>query len=299
MQGTGDIYFNDLRKCPPLSPAEERATAAAMTALRDEHTRLVERCGDDDVETQRVARALADVRRRFAAANLRLVVKIASQYADGNLPLADLIQEGNIGLMIAVDRFDYTREVRFCTYAAWWIRHRISRAIANHGRAVRVPNHVSQASVKLRKARRRYEARHGRAPSMAELASSVGMKEAQATLALQTTGYGLSFETPVGEEDRTIADVIAADIEPTDEELMREQEREGLMKAIASLRPLEADIIRKRFELDGEVLTLRELGAMHSLSRERVRQIQNAALRKMRKRLARAASNVSQDASAA
>lgn len=285
MAANGDTYFNDLRKCTPLTPAEERATAAAMTALREEHARVVERDGDGP-EAMRVAQALNDVRSRFAAANLRLVVKIAGQYAQGNLPLGDLIQEGNIGLMIAVDRFDHTRGVRFCTYAAWWIRHRIGRALANFGRAVRVPNHISQSSVKLHKARRRFEARNGRSPSIEELAALVEMKPHQATLALQTTGYGLSFDAPLGDDERTIADTIADDAEPSDVELGREQEHMDLHRALNSLRPLEADILRKRFELDdGEALTLRELGALHSISRERVRQIQNAALAKVRKRL--------------
>lgn len=282
---TGDIYFNDLRNCPPLSPAEERATAAAMHALREEHDRLVAQ--GKTREARRVARALADVRRRFASANLRLVVKIAGQYADGGLHLGDLIQEGNLGLLTAVDRFDHTRGVRFCTYAAWWIRHRISRAVANHGRAVRVPNHVSQASVKLHKARRRYEARNGRRPGIEELAALVDMKPEQATLALQTTGVGLSFDTPLGEDERTLGDTIADPREPTDDELVSEQTRASLHDALASLRPLEADILRKRFELDGDGLTLRELGTLHAMSRERVRQIQNAALDKMRKRLSR------------
>jgi RNA polymerase primary sigma factor len=300
MAANGDIYFNDLRKCTPLTPSEERATAASMTALREEHDRLLETCGDS-VETQRVGQALADVRRQFVSANLRLVVKIAGQYSQGNLPLADLIQEGNIGLMIAVDRFDYTRGVRFCTYAAWWIRHRISRTIANHGRAVRVPNHISQSSVKLHKARLRFEARNGRAPSIEELAAMVGMKPHQATIALQTTGYGLSFDAPLGHDDRTIADTIADSAEPTDVELAREQARDELLRALASLRPLEADILRKRFELDGDALTLRELGVMHSISRERVRQIQNAALAKIRKRLSSsfASANANEDVPAA
>ncbi len=284
MAAIGDIYFNDLRKCPPLTPSEERAAAAAMTALREEHEQLLETEGNS-ANTRRVARALNDARRRFASANLRLVVKIAGQYADGHLPLADLIQEGNIGLMIAMDRFDHTREVRFCTYAAWWIRHRISRAVSNFGRAVRVPNHVSQASVKLRKARLQFEARNGHAPSIEELASVVNMKPEQAALALTTTGYGLSFDTPHGEEDRTIGDTIADDATPSDEELAAGQLRDTLHRELANLRPLEAEILRKRFELEGDGITLRELGAMHSLSRERVRQIQNAALAKMRKRL--------------
>jgi RNA polymerase primary sigma factor len=144
---------------------------------------------------------------------------------------------------------------------------------------------VSQASVKLHKARRRFEGKHGRAPSIEELSALVDMKPKQATLALQTTGYGLSFDTPMGDDSRTIADTIADDVEPTDEELIRDQVMTSLHQALESLRPLEADILRKRFELDGEALTLRELGAVHSLSRERVRQIQNVALAKMRKRL--------------
>ncbi len=280
-----DLYFNDLRQCPPMKPAEERATAAAMHELRVEHGRLAAARGEHDADVLRVSRALADVRRRFIRANLRLVVKIAGQYADGSLPFTDLVQEGNLGLLTAVDRFDHTRGVRFCTYAAWWIRHRISRTIANHGRAVRVPNHISQASVKLQKARRRYEGEHGHAPSIEDLAGMTDFTPEQAVLALQTTVAGLSLDAPLSDDERTFADVLADDAEPSDEELVREQTRARLARALASLRPLEADILRKRFELDGDELTLRELGRRHSLSRERVRQIQNAALAKMRRSL--------------
>ncbi len=281
---TGDIYFNELRKCAPLTPAAEREAAQEMADLRETCERLASK-KPGSAAHRRAERKLAGLRQHFVACNLRLVVKIAGQYADGHLPLSDLIQEGNMGLLKAVDRFDHTRGVRFCTYAVWWIRHRISRAIANYGRAVRVPNHVSQASVKLHKARRRFEAQHGRKPSIEELAAVVDMKPAQAALALQTTGYGLSFDTPLGDDNRTIADTIADPVEPTDDELVRDESRDSIHEALTALRPLEADILRKRFEFDGEVLTLRELGLRHSLSRERVRQIQNAALAKMRKRL--------------
>jgi RNA polymerase primary sigma factor len=256
-----------------------------MTALREERDRLSAR-GAEHEQLARVDRMLGEVRRRFVCANLRLVVKIAGQYADGVLPLGDLIQEGNIGLMIAVDKFDHTRGVRFCTYASWWIRHRISRLIANHGRAVRVPNHIAQASAKLRRSRHRLEVQRGGTATLEESAAAAGMDPRAALIAMQTTNHGLSLDAPLGDDDRTLADTLADQRKRSDDELVEDEARAVLMRTLETLRPIEADILRKRFELDGEELTLRELGDRYALSRERVRQLQNGALAKMRKQLA-------------
>jgi RNA polymerase primary sigma factor len=281
---TSDTYFNELAACKPLMPVEERATAAAMAALRDECERL--KTQGDAARLRKTERALADVRKRFARANLRLVVKIAGQYADGHLPFGDLVQEGNIGLLTAVDKFDHTRGVRFCTYATWWIRHRVSRYISNHGRAVAVPNHVAQAAAKLNKHRRRFEALHGRAPSLDELAAMTGIDAEHALCALTTTVQGVSLDAPAGKEERTVGDGLADDGGGSDDELAVEQLRRTIANAIAALQPIEIDIIKRRFDpADGEAMTLRQIGALYSLSRERVRQLQNQALAKLKKRL--------------
>jgi RNA polymerase primary sigma factor len=233
-----------------------------------------------------VEHAYDAARNEFVCANLRLVVKIASQYNDRQLPLSDLIQEGNIGLMTAVERFDHTRGVRFCTYAAWWIRHRVTRTISNHGRAVRVPNHVAQTSSKLLKAKRSFEAREGRAPSIEELAAMCDIKPAKARLSLRTTGHMLSLDGTQSEEGRPLHETLADDDALSLDELVRGQRELDVHHALAQLAPIEAEILRKRFAFDiEEPLTLRELGKVHALSRERIRQIQNGALRKMKRRL--------------
>ncbi len=287
-----DTYYNDLSRCAPMTPAVEREKAARMAALKLERDRLV----DEHPSGRRpsrlrerlaeVERAYQRARNEFVCANLRLVVKIAHQYADKHQPLSDLIQEGNIGLMIAVERFDHTRGVRFCTYAAWWIRHRITRAISNHGRAVRVPNHIAQTSSKLLRARREFEARQGRLPSIEELAALCSVSAAKARLALRTTGHMLSLDGALSDDERPLHETLADDAELSVDELARMQRENDVNQALAELGSLELDILRKRFAFDEEEeLTLRELGALHSLSRERIRQIQNSALRKVKRRL--------------
>jgi len=283
-----DTYYRDLARCEPMSRAEERARAAALAALRIEHQRLLAEDPQDVERVRAISAALDCARRHFVCANLRLVVKIAGHYNDGTLPFADLIQEGNIGLITALDRFDHSRGVRFCTYASWWIRHRIGRAIANHGRAVRVPNHVAQLSSKLRAERRVFERKHGRAPSIEELVAITGVDAARMSVALQATGRGLSLEARYGDQHgRTIGDALADQRSSSVEELAEARTRGDVARALASLKPIEADILRKRFAFDwDEPMTLRQLGTLHSLSRERIRQLQNKALDKMKRQLA-------------
>jgi RNA polymerase primary sigma factor len=279
---TSDTYFNDLATCPPLGLEQERAMAAKMTELRGTCERLRAQGGQGLAAAERQLRAVRD---RFVRANLRLVVKIAGRYAGGHLPFSDLIQEGNIGLITAVDRFEHERGVRFCTYATWWIRHRISRAIAHHGRAVAVPAHVAQAATKLQRQRRRIETQLGRNPSVEEVAAAAGIDAEHAHAALCATGRGLSLDARL-RGDRTIADGLADDTTPSDVELADEEMRRAVTNALAVLQPLELAILQKRFDpADGEPMTLREIGAQHAISRERVRQLQNQALAKLKQRL--------------
>jgi len=287
-----DTYYNDLGRCAPMTAAEEHTKAKELAALRRERDRLAELMSDGD-GTGDQPRQLAEAehaferaRNEFVQANLRLVVKLACQYSRDKVPLSDLIQEGNIGLMTAVDRFDHTRGVRFSTYAAWWIRHRVTRVLTNHGRAVRVPNHVAQTSSKLRKAQRTFESMAGRMPTMGELSALTDIPEGKALLTLRTTGRAVSIDGTARPDDRPMHESLSCDGHGSDVVLWLKRRDRSVRDALDALKPIEADIVRKRFAFDiDEPMTLRELGVMHSLSRERVRQIQNAALHKIKRRL--------------
>lgn len=290
-----DTYYQDLGSCVPMTRDKERERGAEMARLREARDRLAETMADREDEEisaeehlamRKAQRAYEKVRNEFVRANLRLVVKIASQYNDRRLPLSDLIQEGNIGLMTAVDRFDTERGVRFCTYAAWWIRHRVSRALVNHGRAVRVPNHIAQTSSKLLKQARKLEKAHGRAATVEELAAATDLPVKKVRLALQTTNRVLSLDASAHDDERSIMATLADDATSSLQKLQAERRDEAVARVLEDLDPVEADILRKRFAFDvDKPLTLREIGAMHSLSRERIRQIQNKALAKMRRQL--------------
>jgi len=231
--------------------------------------------------------ALCAARHELVRANLRLVVTMAHRYRrNGRLPLADLIQEGNIGLLTAVDRFDPRRGFRFSTYGSWWIRHAIGRALSDKGRAVRLPVHVVELQHKLAKARRELEIQLGRAPERGELAAMLGVPEQklerlERTLLQQDT----SFDTPKsGAEGATGGIEVLPDEGPGADRLLHDGRLdEALHEALSTLRPMEADILRHRFGLDdGNSMTLREVGEMHGLSRERIRQLQERALEKIR-----------------
>jgi len=228
---------------------------------------------------------------RFVKANLRLVVSIARRFNHGRMPLQDLIQEGNIGLMKAVDRFDHRKGFRFSTYGSWWIRHAISRAIADKGRAVRLPVHMIDAYHKVSKARRELETLKGRDPTAEELAEHTGLAAAKIekmdTLLLEQP---ISLDRPISEQDgRKVIDFLQdEEIELPGESLEADALSEQVREVITALRPIEADILRKRFGLDDDTeLTLKEIGEQYSLSRERIRQLQEQALGKIRRELRR------------
>ena len=228
---------------------------------------------------------------QFVKANLRLVVTIARRFAHGRMPLQDLIQEGNIGLMKAVDRFDHRRGFRFSTYGTWWIRHAISRSIADKARAVRLPVHMIDAYNKVRRARREFEAKHGRAPSDLELAQTVELTvERIRRMRWSLVEAPLSLDQPItGDSSISLLDLMADDEaqEPSavlDEETLLTSLREMLER----LPPIESDILRKRMGLEGEPeMTLKQIGERYSLSRERIRQLQERAIGKLRKEFKR------------
>lgn len=228
------------------------------------------------------------LREEFVKANLRLVVKMARRHSHPGMTLSDLIQEGNLGLIHAVSRFDYKRKLRFSTYACWWIRHAIGRAIADKGRAVRIPVHMIEAQQQLTKARANLTSDLGRPPTEAELD-----KAAKAPLAKlgdqhrYIMGPAMSLDRPVhDEDDRTFGDSLA---DPTTEDDREDGITSGaltqqLTALMVHLSPIEQDVLSQRFGLeDDEEKTFREIGEKHDLSRERIRQIQKTALEKLKR----------------
>ncbi len=238
-------------------------------------------------------RAASQARNEFVEANLRLVVSIARRFNHGRMSLADLIQEGNLGLMKAVERYDYKRGFRFSTYASWWIRHAISRALADKGREVRLPVHMIDAQHRLSKAKRELAAKLGRNATTEELAEATQLPaEKIEKMRTYLFDQSLSLDKPVNDDDgRHFIDFLQdpkwEEETPVDAMAMRALSDE-IHALLDELKPIEADILRQRFGLDDDQeLTLKEIGAKYNLSRERIRQLQEQALTKMRRALQR------------
>ncbi len=272
-----DAVLADIERAAAGPGTPKGRDAAAFAALR--------------VEARTARRVLAASKQQFVQANLRLVVMVARRFNHGRLALHDLIQEGNIGLMKAVDRFDPRRGFRFSTYATWWIRHAISRSLADTGRAVRLPVHMIEAQGRVARVSREFEALHGREPADPELASATGLSlERIQRMRWSLIDGPISLDAPVSNgPGRTLQDLLAdADAAPVPELLDSELLHRHLREAFAALPAMEAAVLRERMGMGDEPeQTLREIGERHALSRERIRQIQEQGLARLRREFRR------------
>lgn len=258
---------------------------AAVPRRTDTFSRYVRR-------VRRANTAFWAARNQFVRRNLRLVVSMARRFGRGRMPTEDLVQEGNLGLMKAVDRFDPSKGFRFSTYGAWWIRHAINRAVQNKARDVRLPVHVLDAIQKLAEARRQIEMETGEPADREALSEKTGIPLEK----IMRLERSIVFDQPTAidegdDENRTTRSRTLTDDTqlPPSEELEQRRVARGIDEAIADLPEMERDILRRRFGLDGgDAMTLREIGEHYNLSRERIRQIQERAISRIRDELAAA-----------
>lgn len=241
---------------------------------------------DEKIITQRIANGDEKAKKELIEANLRLVISVAKRYIGCGIPFQDLVQEGNIGLIKAADKFDFNKGFHFSTYAIWWIRQTISRAIADQNRLIRVPVHMSELINKIKRASRELTVKLHRDPTDAEIAKKLGIDEQEVTEANKYVISMSSLDTPIGGEDEevTIGSFIAdTNISDPIENCERQDLHNALDKVLSTLSEREANILKLRFGFDGnQPMTLEEVGQQYGITKERVRQIEIKALQKMR-----------------
>ena len=287
------MYLKEIGKVPLLSADEEINIAMRMEKGDEAKQMLESGINADgkpltDEEKKQCQAAIDDgtqAKRLLAEANLRLVVSIAKRYVGRGMLFLDLIQEGNLGLIKAVEKFDYRKGYKFSTYATWWIRQAITRAIADQARTIRIPVHMVETINKLIRVSRQLLQEYGREPTPEEIAKAMGISEAKVREIIKIAQEPVSLETPIGEEeDSHLGDFIPDDDAPAPAEaashaLMREQ----LWDVLNTLTPREEKVLRLRFGLDDvNQRTLEEVGREFKVTRERIRQIEAKALRKLR-----------------
>ena len=282
------LYFREMGQQQLLSAEEEVQLAMEIEAGRAAEERLASGTVTYPNEIDRLVnvREIGDAARaHLIRANTRLVVSIAKKYRGRGLQFLDLIQEGNVGLMKAVEKYDYRRGNRFSTYATWWIRQAVTRALANHGRTIRIPAHLGGRISKLYQVAQELEQEYGRQPTAEEIAENMDLPADRVRWMLRTSRQPVHLERPVGDEsDAELGDFIE-DIEaPAPAETVAQTMlTEEIGDILDQLTPREARILRLRYGLqDGESRTLKEVGEMFGLSRERIRQLEKEALRKLR-----------------
>ncbi len=281
------LYLREIGQVPLLTTEQEQKLARAITAGQEALHRL-ESLPPDSPEVPRLraqARTGYEARQQMAAANLRLVVSIAKRYRDRGLPLLDLIQEGSLGLLRAIEKFNVEKGFKFSTYATWWIKQALSRALADQSRLVRLPVHLGETLNRIQTTRRHLTQKLGRDPTDSELAAELNMSEEKLRELRRTAQDPVSLATPVGEEaDSTLADFIpdphALD---ADDAAASGMLRDQIASALDQLTERERKVLDLRYGLtDGQPRTLEEVGRAFGVTRERVRQIEVKALRKLR-----------------
>lgn len=283
---TVGLYLKEMSRVPLLSNDEEITLAMRLEAGREAARKLRQNPNHARAEEwQLLAQDGEIAREHLIKANTRLVVSIAKRYMSRGVPFLDLIQEGNLGLMKAVEKFDYRRGFRFSTYATWWIRQTITRAIADQGRTIRVPVHMSDRIRQLYKTARRLEQENGRKPTPEEIAEALHMEPRKVRWMLRVSWQPLSLERPVGDDEESeFGQFIENDSAPSPAQIAYNKLlHEKLEALLNTLTPREARILRLRFGLlNGRSYTLEEVGQKFGLTRERIRQIEGRALRRLR-----------------
>ena len=286
------MYLKEIGRVPLLSADEEVTLATAMSAGRAAQERIDQAAETEaPVSDEEMAQLKADIKagnkakQKLAEANLRLVVSIAKRYVGRGMLFLDLIQEGNLGLIKAVEKFDYTKGYKFSTYATWWIRQAITRAIADQARTIRIPVHMVETINKVIRVSRQLLQQLGHDPSPEEISAEMGMPVDKVREILKIAQEPVSLETPIGEEeDSHLGDFIPDEgaSEPSEAAsftLLKEQ----LVDVLSTLTPREEKVLKLRFGIeDGSTRTLEEVGKEFNVTRERIRQIEAKALRKLR-----------------
>ena len=283
------MYLQEIGRFPLLTSQQEVELSMQMEAGNRADIQLDDKAaglsGAEKVILERESRLADRARKRLVEANLRLVVSIAKKYVGRGLSLLDLIQEGNLGLIRAVEKFDYRKGYKFSTYATWWIRQAVTRALADQGRTIRVPVHMVETINKLAQAQRMLMQEYGREPSIEEIAADLELEPSKVTELRRIAQDPVSLETPLGQEDdSTLADFVEDTGAEVPVEIASFKLLQGYLSlALEELAERERQVLIMRFGLaDGKVRTLEDVGAHFNVTRERIRQIETKALAKLR-----------------
>ena len=282
--GTLRRYLDEIGAYPLLTAQEEVQLARSIELGKKAREALDSGDFDDRVKAERFVRQGEEARQQFISANLRLVVSIAKRYANSGLGLLDLIQEGNLGLIKAIEKFEYRKGFKFSTYATWWIRQSITRAIADKGRTIRVPVHMMDTISQVRQAENHLRKRSGQVPTPDEIADHAGLEVRKVIEAMQVAPEPVSIFEPVGDEEATLGDFIEDADAPEPFDLVAlEMGKRDLVDVLSKLDDRERIVLTMRYGLDdGVPRTLDEVGRLFDLTRERIRQIESRALAKLR-----------------